>query len=57
MSDQILMELMTQKVNNKEVFMDDDGEYLDVCQWRGVDCDEDSNVIKIIWYLIQPIFI
>jgi len=49
MSDQILMELMIVKVNNNNQFMDDDGEFLDVCQWRGVKCDDKNNVIEINW--------
>ena len=50
MNDQQRMEVMIRDVNNKNDFLDEDGEYKDVCKWKGVECDSNSNVVKIYWY-------
>ena len=49
MNDQHRMEVMIRDVNNKNDFLDEDGEYKDVCKWFGVECDSENNVVKIIW--------
>ena len=40
MNDQILMELMIQKINNQSLFINEEGVYLDVCHRPGVQCDD-----------------
>ena len=51
LSDQARMELMVERMPDREFFQDDNGAYKDVCDWRGVSCDFDGNV-QDIWISI-----
>ena len=47
--DQTLMELLigTLPESNQQEFKDSNGDFLNVCLWKGVQCDSDENVLKI----------
>ena len=49
MSDQARMELLVEGLdaNFLEVQQDDNGEFLDVCEWDGVHCDESETVTSV----------
>ena len=47
LSDQARMELMVERMPEREKFQDENGAYKDVCDWRGVECDTEGNVQKI----------
>ena len=50
MSDQTLMEMLIDGIddNTKNKYKDNDGIYLDVCEWACIKCDEDQRVIEIV---------
>ena len=48
LSDQARMELMVERMPDREIYQDDNGAYKDVCEWGGVSCDIDGNV-QGIW--------
>ena len=48
MSDQCAMELLTKKLYTNAQFRDERGEYLDVCNWDGIVCDEEHSVKEIL---------
>ena len=49
LSDQSLMEMLVESFSEetKEEYQDTNGIFLDVCQWEGVECDTDQNVISV----------
>ena len=49
LSDQTLMEMLFKDLPDKatQKFKDQDGFYLDVCQWRNITCDDEGNVVRI----------
>ena len=49
MCDQQLLELVVNKAANKDLFLDNDGEYKEMTEWKGVECDKDGRVIKVNW--------
>ena len=51
MTHQTLMELLIEKMSDdhRQEFHDKSGEFQDVCEWDGVECDNDENVVKIGW--------
>ena len=48
LTDQARMEIVIESLpeESKERFRDDSGSYRDVCEWRGVECDDEHNAIK-----------
>ena len=49
LSDQTLMEMLTEGLNtdSKKCLQDKNKEYLDVCEWKCVECDSELNVTQI----------
>ena len=49
MSDQTLMEMLVEGFDDRtqKTYQDDNGMYLDVCQWWCIKCDADESVIQI----------
>ena len=51
LSDQACLELVIQNLEEftKKKYQNTSGHYLDVCDWCGVQCDGNSNVIDFAW--------
>jgi len=53
LNDQQRMEMLVREVEKKYNFINEDEksyeEYLDVCEWYGVICNDDADVIEINW--------
>ena len=49
LSDQTMMELFVSEMTDESQreFKDADGNFLDVCSWIGVDCDDECNVTEV----------
>ena len=49
LTDQSLMEMLVEGFHDeiKEEYQDENGMFLDVCQWRGVGCDDAQNVTSV----------
>ena len=47
MSQQALMEMVFSGIKNQEIFQDEHGNFLEVCEWPGVDCNADGEVEQI----------
>jgi len=49
MCDEQRVEKLVEGLEDTSRFKDHDGEYLHVCDWKGVTCDDAGSVIKIDW--------
>ena len=49
LSDQARMEILIDGLTaeSKKYYKDDNGNYIDVCDWRGVSCDTEGHIVKI----------
>ena len=47
MSQQALMEMVFSGITNKEIFQDAHGNFLEVCEWPGVHCNEADEVEQV----------
>ena len=49
LSDQTLMEMLLEGFDDetKKTYKDNDGMYLDICEWLGIEFDDDGGVIQI----------
>ena len=50
-SDQTLMERIATDLSaeTQEQFQDSSGDFIDVCEWEGIECDADARVVAIEW--------
>ena len=48
LNEQQLMEFLIAKVNNKDIFRDEHGNFLDACEWDDVECSR-NDVETIAW--------
>ena len=47
--DQVRMEMLVAQMDGSELFKDDNGNFIDVCEWKGVECGEGEDVGIIHW--------